>query len=283
MKVWLIYIQERFPILVYILLSGGLALSGAAVGSPSLQGHSVASFATLFCFLYAIWVFATLRLMDELKDYDKDVIAHPTRPLPRGVLSTKQVSKAISVMMTIGWIIGGMFIILNTTSMWLATLTTAWLWLMNKDFFIGQTLQMRPLIYSITHQIIFVPFCLLMASVVTDLTVGWSLAVLGSFFTYEVSRKLDPKAHPILGTYLRVYRRQGTLIIVAMLFAVSAIGARSIGFEAWMIPWAILTLASYLLLWFRPSAFKVIERCATMSLFFHIWAPVLKVLIGKLQ
>ncbi len=280
MKPWLIYIRERFPLPVYFLLSGGLALSGAVVGSTT-DAHTVASFETLFCFVYAMWVFATLRLMDELKDYEKDVIAHPTRPLPRGVLTTAQVSKSISVMMTVGWLLSASFVLINMTSMWLASLTTAWLWLMYKEFYVGHALAKRPLIYAITHQIILVPFCLLMASTIDNLTVGWSLAVLGSFFTYEVSRKLDPKAHPILGTYLSVYRRQGTFMIVAMLFAVSLIGAKSIGFMNWMGPWAVLTLLSYSLLWLRPAAFKIIEGLATISLFFHIWSPCLKQLAGR--
>lgn len=272
MNPWFTYIKERFPLPVYFLLSGGLALSGAVVGLH----HSVLSVETVFCFLYAMWVFATLRLMDELKDYDKDVVAHPTRPLPRGVLNVKQVARAISIMMTIGWILSALFFVVNQTSMWLSTLTTAWLWLMYKEFYIGEKLQRKPLIYAVTHQIILVPFCLVMACSVQDMSLGWSLAVLGSFFTYEVSRKLDPKAHAVLATYLSVYRRQGTFLIVAMLFAISLIGAKSSGFQNWMSPWAILTLVAYSLLWLKPSAFKMIEAAATLSLFFHIWAPVLK-------
>ena len=39
--------------------------------------------------------FAELRLMDELKDYEKDLIAHPERPLPRGLLSREEVRAAV--------------------------------------------------------------------------------------------------------------------------------------------------------------------------------------------
>ena len=31
----------------------------------------------------------------NLKDYEKDKMAHPNRPLPRGLLTTKQVERAI--------------------------------------------------------------------------------------------------------------------------------------------------------------------------------------------
>lgn len=276
MNPWLIYIKERFPIPVYLLISSGLALSGAA-----MVERDFVSISTVLCFLYAMWVFATLRLMDEFKDYDKDVIAHPTRPLPRGILRKDSVGRVIIHMMNIGWAFTVVFYFVSFEASILSTITTAWLWLMYKEFYSGPALSKRPLIYAVTHQIILVPFCLLMALKIDDFTIGWSLAVLGSFFTYEVSRKLDPKAHPILGTYLNVYGRQGSFVIVALLFAVSAIGAKSIGYQLWMSPWAILTLAMYSLLWLKPSAFKLIEGAATLSLFFHIWAPAINSLIAK--
>jgi hypothetical protein len=276
MNPWLIYIKERFPIPVYLLISSGLALSGSA-----MVDREFLTLPTLVCFLYAIWVFATLRLMDEFKDYEKDVIAHPTRPLPRGILMKSTVGRVITYMMNIGWVFTVVFYFVSLEASLLSTVTTLWLWLMFKEFYLGERLSKRPLIYAITHQIILVPFCLLMALKIDDFTLGWSLAVLGSFFTYEVSRKLDPKAHPILGTYLSTYGRQGSFVIVALLFAVAAIGAKSIGYQLWMTPWAILTLAMYSLLWLRPSAFKVIEGAATLSLFFHIWAPAINSLIAK--
>ncbi|CAN5718514.1 hypothetical protein BH10BDE1_BH10BDE1_04020 [soil metagenome] len=276
MNPWLIYIKERFPIPVYLLISSGLALSGAA-----MVERDFVSVSTVLCFAYAMWVFATLRLMDEFKDYDKDVIAHPTRPLPRGILRKDSVGRVIIHMMNIGWAFTVVFYFVSLEASILSTITTAWLWLMYKEFYSGPALSKRPLIYAVTHQIILVPFCLLMALKIDDFTIGWSLAVLGSFFTYEVSRKLDPKAHPILGTYLNVYGRQGSFVIVALLFAVSAIGAKSIGYQLWMSPWAILTLAMYGLLWLKPSAFKLIEGAATLSLFFHIWAPAINSLIAK--
>ena len=79
---WLIYSKERFPLVTYLLLVGGITLSAQLLHSSAIdwKGFGVASVALLL-------FFAELRLMDELKDYEKDKIAHPGRPLPRGLVS----------------------------------------------------------------------------------------------------------------------------------------------------------------------------------------------------
>ncbi len=250
MRSWLIYLKERFPLPVYILLSGGLAVSGSV-----LVGREVQSVATAYAFTYAMWLFATLRLMDELKDYDKDLLAHPTRPLPRGVLKVGVVAKVIHWSMAIGILLSIGFFVFDSAAAVLALVTTAWLWLMFKEFYVGNTLSKHPLIYAVTHQIILIPFCLALS--VAPFTEGeinyfvfwWAIGVLGSFFTYEVSRKLDPKAHPVLGTYLYVYGKLGSLSIVLALLGLCIFGGINLMLPFWTIPWAVLTVLSYSLLW----------------------------------
>lgn len=269
MNAWLTYMKERFPLPVYALLSGGLALAPARTQAAWLG------------FLYSMWLFATLRLMDELKDYEKDIVAHPERPLPRGLLKADRVAIVINAFMVFGVGLSFSFALISRTAVVLAVVSTLWLWLMFKEFYIGERLQKRPLLYAITHQVILIPICLLMvalvgADVTAPLHFGWAISVLGSFFSYEVSRKLDPSAHPVLATYLSVYGRSGAMMIVAVLTLVAASGAVLSGFSLWMTPFALLTLASYILLWIKPEAYKVIEGLATLSLFFHIWAPALR-------
>jgi hypothetical protein len=55
----------------------------------------------------------------------------------------------------------------------------------------------------------------------------------------------------------------------------------------WTVPWAVLTLLSYGLLWLQTSEkpgkyHKVVEGFATLSLFFYIWSPALFNLYAKL-
>ena len=42
-------------------------------------------------------IFIELRFMDEVKDIDKDRIAHPTRPIPRGLISELEMKKLIKL------------------------------------------------------------------------------------------------------------------------------------------------------------------------------------------
>ncbi len=281
MNSWLIYLKERFPLPVYFLLSGGLAVSGSV-----LVGRPISSMPTLYAFVYGMWLFATLRLMDELKDYDKDLIAHPYRPLPRGVLKVGLVEKVIHGSMLLGVAISFGFFAFDKVASILALITTAWLWLMYKEFYLGEKLSKRPLLYAITHQIILVPFCLALSVApmedgnVNYFVFWWAVGVLGSFFTYEVSRKLDPKAHPVLDTYLSVYGKGGSMAIVLVLSVLCFLSGIKVMLPFWTIPWAVLTVLSYGLLWAqnpeKPGKLhKVIEGFATLSLFFFIWSPAL--------
>jgi 4-hydroxybenzoate polyprenyltransferase len=45
--------------------------------------------------------------MDEVKDLAKDRIAHPERPLPRGLLTVREVERAIFLLMGALFLTGG--------------------------------------------------------------------------------------------------------------------------------------------------------------------------------
>jgi hypothetical protein len=284
LKAWAIYVKERFPLPVYFLLSGGLVLSGAVLGY--MEPYSKL---TVLAFSYAMWLFATLRLMDELKDYKKDLVAHPSRPLPRGLIKPKTVSFVIRGSMLVGILLTALIYYVNPLAGIFGIVTTVWLWLMYKEFYIGESLAKRPLFYAITHQLILIPFCLTLSmrpqgyeELLNIKIVLWAVGVLGAFFTYEVSRKLDPKAHPVLQTYLQVYGRGGSLAIVLGLFPLCLLAAVLLRLEIWLLPWSVLTLLSYGLLWMKlrnenvDKRHNLIEGLATLSLFFYIWTPILK-------
>ncbi len=284
LSAWTIYLKERFPLPVYFLLSGGLVLSGSVLAY--MEPFTVL---TLLAFVFAMWLFATLRLMDELKDYQKDLVAHPTRPLPRGLIKTDTVKSLIRVSMLVGLAISGGMYWANPVAGIFALISAVWLWLMYKEFYIGESLAKRPLIYAVTHQVILIPFCLALSmrpqvygSMLNLKILVWAIGVLGSFFTYEVSRKLDPKAHPVLQTYLEVYGKGGSFAIVLGLFPLCLAAALMSHLEIWLLPWSVLTLLSYGLLWLSvpkgkvDKRHKLIEGFATLSLFFHIWTPILK-------
>ncbi|MCM2280669.1 MAG: hypothetical protein NDI61_02345 [Bdellovibrionaceae bacterium] len=287
MKNWLIYLKERFPLPVYFLLVGGMSLSGSVLATDTGTGTATGDLASstvdwgglVLSFFGLLLFFAVLRLMDELKDYQKDVLAHPERPLPRGLLGTEQVARVIQMAMLgmvmfgillgfmISWAPGGLYLFLS-----------AYLWLMFKEFYLGSALAARPILYAITHQVVLLPMCLFTVATVSPeqtfslMPLAYGFAVLGAFFTYEVCRKLDPKAHPVLKTYLAMYGPGGVALLVAVLTGVAARAAVELELQWWLWPLELLVLISLSVLFFRPERYKLAETAATLSLLFHIWA-----------
>lgn len=276
MGAWLTYFKERFPLPVYVLLVGGMAASGNRLGGAS--DWSAPFWAT---FLGLMVFFAVLRLMDELKDYDKDRLAHPERPLPRGLLKKDEVTRAIhmSVLGMVGLGLGFLYFSAEAAGLYL--FITLYLWLMYKEFYAGGWLGKRPLLYAVTHQIILLPLCALgvaMAGGPTCCAGGiYGALVLGSFFSYEVSRKLDPKAHPILGYYRQLYGVFGCLAIVGVCAMISAWAASMLGVAVLTIPASALLIASFGLL--EKGGHKAVEAIASLSLLVHIWSVLLKGLL----
>jgi len=274
MAAWLTFMRERFPVPAHLLLVGGLVVSGATLVPGEIRWAPVlAGGVGLLIF------FAVLRLMDELKDHDSDRIAHPDRPLPRGVISVGQATHGVRV--------GVMAMVLfascvasfgNPLAAVSYLVVTAYLWLMYREFYCGAWLGSRPLLYAFTHQLVLVPICWFImvmsspASIPAAPVVHFTLPILGAFFGYEVCRKLDPQADPVLETYLQRYGRLNTFLLVAVAMAVAATGAWSLGLAAVLWPFELVLLLGTTLVWLRPQAFRVVEAVAQLNLVAHLWA-----------
>jgi 4-hydroxybenzoate polyprenyltransferase len=276
MAPWLTYLKERFPFSTYVLLVGGFTFSGLYLAGGALKENLSA---LSFSFWGLMIFFALLRLMDELKDYDKDVIAHPERPLPRGVLKVAQVNLAIkftAIFMLLG---GGIAVLLGASvSGLLYVFITLYLWLMFKEFFVGSELASYPALYGFSHQIIIVPLCLFTVATVnpsmaiSSFSFFYGFSILGSFFTYEVCRKLDPRAHHILKTYLYIYGPKKIILFILCTSLVAMVADFYLGLAVGLWPLQILILASSLLLLKKPEKYKITETFAVLGLVAHLWA-----------
>lgn len=279
---WLTYMKERFPPLLYAILATGMSLSGTTLLIPAfLPLLFTLSFVGLLVF------FAELRLMDEVKDYDTDVIAHPERPLPRGLLTLAEVRRFISWGMALLLLWAAVSAVLVHVAAGLCFfLVVFWLYLMYEEFFVPVWLSQRPLLYAVSHQFVLLPLAAYPVSLADPAffsapqTYGFALITVGAFFTYEVCRKLDPKAHPALNTYLLVYGRATTALLVVIATAVAAYGAQRLDVNVVLWPLEALLIASLVLLWIRPNAYRLIEALAGVSLLVHLWSVAILRLTG---
>ena len=163
-----IFIKERVPLVANTLLALGLILS---IQTLYQQNFSLTHI--LFLMFCLILFITELRFMDELKDFEKDKIANPTRPLPSGRISPQMVLKlvVITFLMLIGCSFLS-FLFYNTTSSIYLLSSLFWLFLMYKEFFIPKIINKSPIIYAITHQIIIVPIVYFVIATFNPIYIG---------------------------------------------------------------------------------------------------------------
>lgn len=240
---WWIYQRERFPIFANGVLIAAFSFCAVAFsfmlrggeGSPGWRSVVVA-FVTCFIF------FAQLRIADEFKDAEEDARFRPYRPVPRGLVTLRQ--------------LGGVFaigaLVQLSLALWLeprllVVLVPAWVYLaaMSKEFFVRRWLIARPLLYMVTHMMIM-PIVDLYATS-TDWLVagearppeglGWFL--LASFFNgmvIEIGRKIRSPAdeEPGVPTYSALWGRR---VAVLSWWLVLGLTLTCAALAAWRIDW----------------------------------------------
>ncbi|MFW5740647.1 MAG: hypothetical protein ACOC1F_09815, partial [Myxococcota bacterium] len=145
-------------------------------------------------------------------------------------------------------------------------------------FYVGAWLSKYPIVYAITHQVVMLPlvaFCTTLArpGMWSDPDTWYAASLaLGSFFTYEICRKLDPKAPRILDTYLVHHGRPATIFFVVCTSALAAWAAFRLDLHPLLWPASGIVIASLSLLYVKPDKYKAIEGVATLSLVAHLWA-----------
>ncbi|MFK7823301.1 MAG: UbiA family prenyltransferase [Oligoflexales bacterium] len=276
---WVEYLRERFPLPVYLTLVGGFVSSGAI-----LSGKPFSLMSVVTAFFAVLSFFGLLRLMDEFKDYDIDLIAHPERPLPRGLLGVRQVKKIIIrwevLMLMLAPFIG---LIFNWQAASIYILMIGHLWLMYKEFYVSEWIEKHTILYAFSHQLVLIwvcSFCVVIANhsgLFKAETWWYGTLILGSFFTYEICRKLDPRAHEMLRTYRNLFGliQTGILLMFSCLIACLSAWKLGLGFPLWIASMAVV--GAYCC--FAKKNFKTVESVATLSLVLHLWTlPLLKLL-----
>jgi hypothetical protein len=150
-RLW-VYQRERFPIFSHGVLIA--AFSFCMVSYSSLVRGYVRipdGKALLVAFVTAFIFFLQLRLADEFKDFKEDLRYRPYRPVPRGLISLRELG-AVGI---IGGIIQfALAIWLSPTLLPFLLLVWIYLGLMSREFFVSSWLKAHPITYMWTHMLI---------------------------------------------------------------------------------------------------------------------------------
>ena len=148
---WWSYQKERFPILANGLLIA--AFSSCAIFYSSSLANGTLPSLSMFCVAFAtcFLFFLQLRIADEFKDAEEDATYRPHRPVPRGLVTLRQLGivfiLAALIQLTLALLLSPRLLIILIFA-W------AYLALMSVEFFCRDWLKARPITYLWTHMLI---------------------------------------------------------------------------------------------------------------------------------
>lgn len=274
---WLIFFVERFSIVNLAALVTGISLSGIAI-----SGRPFHFLPFILSFIGIVFVLALVRLMDEVKNMEKDRIAHSNRPLPKGLISKKEALFVIKAMQIILFVYGLLlWVLLSAAAAVSYFFIIAYFWLIYKEFGMRSWLNGNPLTYGFLNQLIIIPIAIFAVEVMHPATLLsssiWSFAILlfGAFFCYDICCKLNPHAHPVLATYIHFYGFRFVFNIAVIALVISAMGAIHLGLAYFLLPVEGIVLAALSAVLFQPELFRIPQIMASLSLMLHAWAIVI--------
>jgi 4-hydroxybenzoate polyprenyltransferase len=149
---WWIYQRERFPVLAHSPVILAFSLSAVAYSALLRGAHAFPGWKpALVAFLSSFLTFFELRIADEFKDFEEDARYRPYRPVPRGLVTLRE----------LGWAAAGCMAVQLILSLWLGPrlfllLLVTWIYLglMTREFFVRRWLKARPILYMVSHMAI---------------------------------------------------------------------------------------------------------------------------------
>jgi len=118
-------------------------VSNATPGSP-IVSKLVLSFLGALLFVFH------LRVFDDVKDADTDRVIEPTRPIPRGLVSEREVD-ALSVVLLL--VEAGLYAAIGQLTFVIWLIAAGFTVLMRVEFFVGEWLDKHVLTYAISHMV----------------------------------------------------------------------------------------------------------------------------------
>jgi hypothetical protein len=271
---WTTYFFERFNPILSLIVIIGIATSCAIIGRTPLSPDP-------FIASCLVWFFLALlfRMRNDLADYDRDRVAHPERPLPRGLIHRNNLQIVISgIQYVLCFVFAGLFIFFGAWSRLFLFVTGGYLWLIHQNFYLGKRLDQKPLLKSVLFQGIVIPMTLLSISfsnswqLFSIKNLSYCLLLYGAFFTYDICRKLNPASHPASQTLVHFFGYKVVFRIALAGLAVSALGAYGYGIPQFLIPVEVGVAVALILLFKNPARYTLARQAASLSLIIHAWA-----------
>ncbi len=151
-KRFLIYQKERFPFIVHGLMISAFTFSAISYSRICRGQEDFIPWSDFIIGIFAtITLFFLVRIFDEFKDKEDDAKYRKYLPVPRGLISLKEL-KTIGIIVAIAQIL--MIAIFQLDMLYLYVIVLLYLLLMGVEFFVPKWLKKRHLIYIASHMVI---------------------------------------------------------------------------------------------------------------------------------
>ena len=232
-RIWQ-YLLERFPPALMGSVSVVLALGSLA--KFSLTSGMIVSPAL---FLYLL----ELRLFDEFKDAAHDQKFYPTRPVPRGLVTLRELNFLLGLDL-----LGQVGLLAISGASWpLFIFLQGYTWLMRQEFGVKEWLRRYFTAYLLSHEVVVLPLFLYLMSLTAWSSVGQALFLGLGLFSLEIARKTIPRRVGAYDTYFEHYGAKGTLILLLAILTLMAGLFVLQSFPALLAPTLVLSLIAVVL------------------------------------
>ncbi|MBL1278697.1 MAG: UbiA family prenyltransferase [Fluviicola sp.] len=258
LKRFLIYQKERFPFLAHGLMITAFTFSAVSYSRICRGREGFIDWSDFLIGIFAtITLFFLVRIFDEFKDQEEDKKYRSYLPVPRGLISLKELK-------TIGLIVGviqvSVIAIYQLEMLYLYVIVLLYLMLMGVEFFVPKWLKKRQILYITSHMFI-IPLIDIYSSGLDWLLDGasphWGLAWFfavsySNGLVLEFGRKIrtPEKEEEGVVSYTGLYGTKGGVIIwIVLLFTtmILAMGASyyaGYGWFAYSILFLVFVLCS---------------------------------------
>lgn len=268
-KKWYTYQKERFPILTYglycfCIVFGTFCFCSCTTCCNLIDNSCDLNYYLLIpMFFVGILQFLMVRIIDEFKDYEEDSKYRPYRPVPRGLITLKELKVLFIICAILQVTITA---IVNLKSLILLGIVWLFFAIMSKGFFIKKVLDKHILCEVLLDEFLL-PFTVLyLSSFVCNSFPDniWQLLL----FTYivswiiEIARKIRCNEAEEKGvrTYTAVFGiPKATLLLCFLEIILFALSIYILGFNIYIaVGFSIIELVNFLFI-FKQN--KILSKC----------------------
>ena len=218
-KKWYTYQKERFPVATYGIYIFSIVFGTFCFAIDKTYNPNWIMFLPMFA--VAFLQFLMVRIVDEFKDYEEDAKYRPYRPVPRGLVTLKELGILGGICAAVQV---GITAILNLKGLIFLGLVWLFFGVMSKSFFIKKLVDKHILLEVTLDELLMPVLVLYLSTFVTSISVKLIpfliLSYLGSWIV-EIARKVRCKEDEEEGvkTYTAVFGIPAATMIVVILEA----------------------------------------------------------------